>query len=643
MMNLTYRYAANLGFAICALVAVSCNRSDDHEQRFVAQAIGSIPTSPPPSMSDACSGYRFVGLNPGSGYTCPAPPDSRWKPVNLFPASMAAELRSYCVYDWTGASAPRTDLLPGVSTPGDWLEPDCEILSTYGHPYAERNAQRFENAFKEQIEFVDIMPAAPGHETKVVVIDSSVNGTFPRGAPGRLPHGRDMATIIRGLACPGPGCAATVMTKLALPLVRSGSRMVEDRVTGGYLGRPSDIAAALHAGLHDALAAPGGNRIIFNMSLGWDGRWGGSTVGGLSAMPVSMQAVYSALKEAVCRGAIPIAAVGNGGGGPDASHTSVYPAAWESEPAPHPTDCAPFGPVAASTAPYQPLVYAAGGVDGADFHLSTGRRDARARIVAPADHSVMTDATYQTDVYTGTSVAAAATSAIAATVWTFMPMEDAHEVMAIVHGMGVSLNRTPNLCLTAPHCTVKVRRISMCRAMEHVCVANGCSVPACGPPNPGRNARASGLDMTYPLADYETQTGTTAADTEGACTGEVYVNDEEQVTNPCPGTQYYSGYTVPYSVPQPRPSVCPTCAMQINTVHIGIDDDVTASLTDPVLSIVRTNGSEEKYTLDDLGTLSGGDTIEVDLTNFSASDVQSATIKFVSNGEFSDAEAVAID
>ncbi|MCB9647466.1 MAG: S8 family serine peptidase [Deltaproteobacteria bacterium] len=605
-----------------------------------------MATAAPIDLAVACPASHQIGRNPSAG-ACPAAPDGRWKRSRVFQHSGASELTSFCVYDWQdNTTAPRVDRLP----PGGWLSPECLSVTPYSHPYATRNAALLEAAFMAQIEAVALSPS-PYPASKVVVVDTAVDGGFPNGDDGRSDHGRAVGAVVRNLACPsfgagGGGCLADVATELATPMRDDGVQFRPDPAAGGFVGRPSDIAAAIHDGLHRALSGPPGAPIIINLSLGWDRRWGGSREPGAPPLSASLDAVHAALEEASCYGALVIAAAGNAPGGPDAEAGAAFPASWEREPAPVTARCLALGAPAPATgsATYRPLLYAISAVDGADEPLANERRGGRARLVAPGGHVTVSQApSYRSETYSGSSMSAAATSAAAAAVWAYRPSLNAHEIMRVVFDSAVPLSGDSEVCLGGPPCADGVRRVSVCRAVAAACLASGaCIAPVCGPLNPGRNLRPTGLDTSQPVATPYTFTGTVAHLPPAPCQSLVFGTDPTVLVNPCPERQYLSRYAVPYAVPQPPEVGCPNCMVKAGTLYIGISNDVDGVFTDPVLRVVR-DDVEKTYALDGVGELKAGATIEVDVGSIEWDGVTKASIDFVHDGEWSTSDPLTLE
>lgn len=208
------------------------------------------------------------------------------------------------------------------------------------------------------------------------------------------------------------------------------------------------------------------------------------------------RAVLDALHYAACHGALVVAAAGNDPGYEDTPSGPMLPAAWERLPAPSEAACkAWFGDdaVKALAAPktgYAPLVHAVGGVDDRDHPIPGSRARAMPRLVAPAALAAAypedpADAGYarlcapgadapsafvcdRTAVRTGTSVAAAVTSAIAAVVWAHHPAWSGHDVMAALYAGGMSLGEKPDVLFSGKGRETIVR-VSLCGALAASC------------------------------------------------------------------------------------------------------------------------------------------------------------------------------
>ncbi len=614
------------GYALALLSGLACQGERDAD----GQAERSMPiyAAETPDRAEACSGRRWIGINPDPDAECPKPTFGEWTYGPLFEGTDAPELRSYCLYESASDEPQDPDAVPI-----DTLAPDCEVVVGYGHGFVDNNAVALEDAFMVQTDVVISLPKTSAPPTRVVVVDSAVCGDFPDGGDGVFEHGKAMSMMIRNLACPPGGpCLATVATELALPLVETPKGLRPNFRTGGYLGGISQMAVAIVKAMKRA-GPPGSGPLIINLSIGWDGRWGGEITTAWSDLEGPFRAVNSALAYASCQGALVIAAAGNAGGGPDARRGPAYPAAWESEAAPD-ARCANLGGGPVSTTPsYRPLVYGASAVDGADVPLANERPKGRARLVAPAGHVVVSRDGIRSKVYSGSSVSTAVLSAAAATVWTYDDGLTAHDVMQKVYDGAVRLTEPAHLCIDMDDCGM-AHRVSMCGAVTSVCQRGRCGPwRGCLPSSANRDARAVGLDWRTPTADVTGAVGGQLIAAAWPCTRDVYAVDPAATDTPCPHDQHYSPYTMPYAAPQPPEPACPSCGIKELTLNLGISNVLSSSVSDGVMNVTLNNGSQVGFSLNHLGPFGPGDTVEVELVGIHSSDIQSATIDFVLVGE----------
>src|SRR5262249_25474357 len=139
--------------------------------------------------------------------TCPRP-GGAWAESNLFDNPvLPPELLAYCLYQWTDPNnAPAFGLLPNAPdgrSPDVWLEPDCNVVAPFAHPFEQKNARTLEDAWIAQIEATSTLPRLGiPLATKVMVVDASIDSAFPVAGPGTLEHGELVGTIIRRLSCP---------------------------------------------------------------------------------------------------------------------------------------------------------------------------------------------------------------------------------------------------------------------------------------------------------------------------------------------------------------------------------------------------------------------------------------------------------
>jgi hypothetical protein len=465
----------------------------------------------------------------------------------------------------------------------------------------------------------------------VAVVDSSPHG-YSAGEPGigRYHHGLVMGEIIRELGCPagpsapGSACVAQISNHLALDLLAPG---VHDPLNGGIFGQQTLTARAVHGALkdwdlHNASATPETRqpRLVINLSVGWDGAYGGA-YNVVTDLPAPVRAVHAAITHAVCRGAVVIASAGNDPGGPNPAPGPAFPAGWEMKPAPTASQCAemegpayssggefPIFPSSPPASVYQPLVFAAGGVRGDDQSIAIARTGGRPRLAAPAAHALAKvtrpdGSVGPTDMYTGTSVAAAVASGVAATVWGYRPHLSGAEIMDLVRVGSVPLDVPADFCLGGFPCPWAsgdarrtIRRVSVCGAVQTACgsgtvdrcpgTAFGCTTrgPYTGHVPRLTPAQQASIDGTFPPTTWDPTGGGAAsywtlAPGVGVCGHSDFANIDPAFPNvTCPFRQYYSAPLRPWTGPQPAANPCPACDVWLASAPAG-DDTYDATLT----------------------------------------------------------------
>ncbi len=418
-------------------------------------------------------------------------------------------------------------------------------------------------------------------------------------------------------ACVGPSGACIAQASMHLALSRL-STTTTDVVHGGTFGTRSELAAAIKRAIDDWQAAKSAQpHLVINLSVGWEPRYDPDALTP-NLVKAPARSVFAALTHAACLDAIVVAAAGNrpGGQGQGQDSGPVLPARWETQPAPGVTACIDMEGQAAvnpnarqftlSPSIVQPLLHSVGGVTGNDEPIVISRLAGRSRLAAPAAHGVSAryDLSAQpapTDVLSGTSVAAAAVSGIAASVWGYRPSLAAAEVMDMVHSSGVDLFRAADFCLGGLTCPWEagdvrrtVRRVSLCEAIHKAC---GAALDACPDPAtlPICNTRIAYSDARprFTAGDYATLAATPAITVDAsvvryslppiaACSAPILYNDAwAYPENPCPEDQYYSALVEPWTLSQPGTYPCPSCSVTAKSLLflMGADEVGPISLT----------------------------------------------------------------
>ena len=412
------------------------------------------------------------------------------------------ELANSCVMDWTGTGAPVLSVLPRAawSRAGQQIYADSPIVAPFAPPAA---GALVDAAWQKLGKGMFVAAAADGLPVQatrsaafVAVVDSSKEETATDEASGgTYEHGEIVGRIARTTT--GTNGAVAVISTTALPRDINGVR----QAAGGYYGYTSDTAFAIVRAVDAwrARTATGLTRrpLVVNLSLGWEGaKYIGSTLDpavvasrytATSVGNLPQRSVFAAVQYASCAGALVLASAGNRS---EASNqvtttTMTFPAAWETVAAPTAAQCDAFGlPATMNPAPSLTrsprMIYAVGGVDGADKNLFNARTAGVPRLVAYGDSVVVSKAGGgHTGIMTGTSMAAGVASAAAAYAWSFAPKMSAHDLAQTMYDQSQDLRRLATACSYGVG-VCGVRRISICAMAQKLSGLPGtCStVPA---------------------------------------------------------------------------------------------------------------------------------------------------------------------
>ncbi|MFT3765381.1 MAG: S8 family serine peptidase [Minicystis sp.] len=446
------------------------------------------------------AGWRWVAEVPAG------PPDrctdvSNWHATPILGDVLGGNAPRYCAFEWTENNAPvltdvSVDLVNHLG--GQWPTEDCTTVGSLAAPVAEYTSAESElkaivpppypladfgqdlrrelrHNFAARSGGVPLPDGAGTADSpirvRVAVIDAEPDSNRERAQhPGFVPHGAVVRGLIRNLTCPGwsepggpPGaCLTTTITKLALPHRDHLEKPDWDR--GGEYGTIGELATAISAAV-DAWRTDGKNtddptRLVINLSVGVQpGKVACAGDPTSSSALLLDRVLHDALRKAACHGAIVVTAAGN-------APSDVYdpgatcPAAWSHLPAPSAAECLDRFGIDATSPPFAdwpsagasaPLVYAVHGVDASDHPVTNARAGARGWIAADGLLAVSSDLPVAGHAalpspYTGSSVAAAAVSGIAAAVWAYRPELSGREVMNLIHETGFPLPEYATLC-----------------------------------------------------------------------------------------------------------------------------------------------------------------------------------------------------
>ncbi|MEQ8276922.1 MAG: S8/S53 family peptidase [Deltaproteobacteria bacterium] len=580
----------------------------------VATKSARIVFDPFPAPGALCSSRRTIVFDPGGA--CDS--KSGWAESRVFPGATASALMAFCRYEYLGSGEPSAAAVASLVPAGGAADPDCLVVTPAATPMWNAHY----SAFLGQIDPGVPVATAPSR-TWVGIVDSSPPSPVGDGEamPGNSEHGYVLGRIARSVGCPDgpskPGCNVHVHHELALPWRFDGTTWKKS-AAGGDFGYQSDLAAATHRAVQRYLAdrASPADRLVINLSLGWLPAFG-SAPGG----ETPVRAVHTAIEEAVCHGALVVAAAGNWSGGTSHHTGAILPAAWNDEARPSVGRCDQLEGPAPGYSAAGGLVEAVGGVDGRDWPLPNGRAASTPRLVAPGFRGTAhTLGGSALGMLTGTSVSAGVASTAAALAWAFVPDVPAVEIADAVYASGVDLNyfASPGMCVGT--CAM-VHRVSVCGAVESVCMTpdgplEQCPMVTCAPRGAYEDARPDVLTSYLPAPDYVVAMPPLVATGAGACDAVLFrpVGMEQPAEAPCPDKQGYSGWAHPDVVPQPDPTVCPQCFYREGptvTVYLEIDAAVVTEVHTPSV-LLRTASGDFRYNLWEAGaTLMGGKRYEV--------------------------------
>lgn len=453
------------------------------------------PVPAGPDTAKACADWRWIGIS-RAGARCPEVPG--WTVRPLFPQlapvpeacygkpevprpgvnQVIQDLNRFCVYEIASPvkSLKHVPFPPAVSKDLVRFDQDCAALSS------SAVIETAGDDWQLQSEKFLAQAGVPNEPLKInnrlgvrlAFLDTQPDGEGVPGESGRSPHGYTLANLARQLVCtPGPDehCAAQITTRLAMPIFDFDPKKSKDNqidpVHGGFLGMQSDLAEAIRSEVDDWWNAKQQRHLVLNLSMAWDGElFGGLDEQQIAEMRAGTQAVYRALQYAAGFDVLVVAAAGNQKRAPCENYGPLLPGAWERG---EPRSCnKPLMP--------EPIVYAVGGVRADGTPLLNARPGGMPPRVAYGEKAVVPtkDPEKPTAMLTGSSVATAVVSSIAAIVWDSVPDKDSHEIMDLLYQSGKALDVKADfgaaganaLFLTSPS---MAHRISLCTALKAAC------------------------------------------------------------------------------------------------------------------------------------------------------------------------------
>ncbi len=580
---------------------------------------GMFPTAAA-ALEDGETPWRYVGIRSGAAEECPAPhKSSGWQTEQLFDQTTNPELGRFCLYRRFGQGDPA--VLYGLDL--ERLDADVMGVGAQASELADISWLALQDHFLQQAGQVSL-PAALPVRVRLAVLDASPDSTAsgadgPEDIEANSPHGTALLNMARDLVCDATEteCRATVASRLAMSwecFDATSPQDCRDVLAGGYVGLISELARAINAEVMEWRNGAAEDRLIINLSLGWHQEFGGGEAQ-VHNMPVYAQAVFRALEDAVCRGALPIVAAGNRDASSVPQSGPFLPALWETRPAPSVATCQSLNIVTAGTsAAYRPMVFSVAGVKASGAALDTTRRNGVSRLAAFGDHGVVdfSNSGLPTGTLTGSSVAALVVSATAAALWSFFPEADAFALMEAIYRGAEPLGRQADYWQTTPRpASTEVRKVALCDTLSTVCsVSEECVELECSPEAALDLSNVDFRKFEDPAVAIHVDVSTIddALGLTPQCGSETVLYDSHNAppVDPCPHRQFEGASHRLWAEPQPESIPCPNCMGYYQSpgkLFVEIDDTWRGELSSATLRCGDTS-----YALG-LPTLAPGDKV----------------------------------
>jgi len=547
-----------------------------------------------------------------------------------------AALRRFCQYTVAG---PLTDTsAPPAHKDFQRVDPDYDVLVPQGSLGQDSDVRdALSQIYRTRL---DLAPIAGAQEqplytskdarsvAQVVVIDT-VDRTRVVADP-RSKHGLAMAEIIREVRCPAreEACRRHLSFLNAFPWRADATGQLAAALPGSSsepLGSLGSLAQAIYLAVsswrRDNFVRNDDAPLILNLSLGWDpGVWNEEASDGESPAwapadwelgpwdiptnqrdealaprkewPATAQAVHAALVYASCFDVLAVAAAGNNSRGAHEQTGALAPAKWEKLLEPSERGCERLFGAAARRAQRagneailverRPLVYAVNpAMTGRGGFVPTSRLGSASLQVGPASHVVAGAGANRTDPWSGSSVAAATYSGLAAALWSYDRRLTPHQVMTLIYDTGQSTAIIPTLVkaggVESPTTKVHAFRPDPSRAFAHLC-PTGCG----GLANPYVAAAGHQEALQYgPLRQALSQKMTAIPELLApapALVAQIYPKAVQR-------THYYfepdagaapplseAVSAAPWTRPQPQTPICPVCVVSDLALILSLNE-----------------------------------------------------------------------
>ncbi len=650
-------------------------------------ASGEAAAAAPPAKAPVAR--RYIAILKDGVTACPT--FTAWTQKDLFGLKYNPDaapgykaLQRFCQYTWTVAAPPPS----GLSSNAFMLvDPDYDVLVPQGSLAKDKDVRDALNQiFRTMLDLGAIDSAKPQPQpqllyddptkknrvAQVAVIDTAGPVQDARNLCWK--HGLAMGEIINEVRCPAreDACRAHVSFHNAFPWTTTTAALSYS--TSEPLGSLGSLSQAIYLAVSQwRTAHPHGDTgapLILNLSLGWDpGAWTSAGKVEVPAWasewevspwdirphqrdealplnnqwPATVQAVHAALVYASCFDVLTIAAAGNSTRGAELPTGALAPAKWEKLLAPNHKTCVTlFGEDAARArrpgninikVERSPLVYAIRGrMTGIGNVLPNSRKGSTSLQISPASYVVAGADPSRTDPWSGSSVAAATYSGLAATLWSYDPSLTPHQVMALIYDTGEKTTRlysgkeirfNPVLVqggtVEAPTDKERATSPNPFGAFKALCPTG------CGYHNPytealplvGKVHRGYG-PLIGVLAEKVTPMGLLAG--EGPTLTKTVNSDKRTHFYPegSPTPLAEAADAKPWTRPQPQTPICPTCPITGTTLTLSLAEEFMQGdkviLENPVLEFGLGEHGFVAVSLGEIEVPSGG--LRIDLNRY---------------------------
>jgi len=545
------------------------------------------------SITNGCSNSHWIAVKTENSQNCPK--TSSWSVRSLFEKNefiSNPSLDNYCAYSETTPSSRDNKSIPkelkNLIDNGlieDNLQQDCFVISTLASPATAADVTDvLHNQLMLQSGKINLPPIKNElHPVRMAIVDTLPTQEYsPSSSATNSTHGVSLATIAENLLCDKTSdqCYAHLTSRLALAYTseQRGEEydVYRDETRGGYFGSLSDLATAIRDEVITWKNYEPESRLVLNLSIGWNSLvWSGAGTQPETYL-AGVKGVYSAIEDAVCHGALVVAAAGNKGNDKTEDQYPMLPAAWQELPSPSEKRC---NYLLNNKTERQygkgNMVYAVSAIDSIGRSLTNTRDHAKSRIVAYGDHSIVnTSGILGNSVLTGSSVSTLLVSSIASMVWAHRPELTSVEVMELIYKSGNNLGTPADFYGNASGTNTLMHRASMCSALQFACNGLPC----------GESIKQCPWKRNF--VDLQPTSLVTNPSDQGHVLGDI-ANCSIATDPSCKLNHTGSLSISPWIIPQPDSTICPNCTnIQANqTMIMQTSSSYTGTVTEASLVI----------------------------------------------------------